>query len=48
MFGRKFDGQRYDCGNKLQFVIAQIELGLKHPEIKNELQNYLKTNYEKK
>lgn len=48
MFARKFEGKRYDCGNKLQFVIAQIELGLKHPEIKNELQNYLKKNYEKK
>lgn len=43
LFGRQFSGKRYDCGNKLQFIIAQIELGLMHPEVKNELQDYLKT-----
>jgi UTP--glucose-1-phosphate uridylyltransferase len=42
MYGCKFEGERYDCGNKLQFIIAQIELGLEHPEVKKELQAYLK------
>lgn len=41
LFGRQFSGKRYDCGNKLQFIIAQIELGLTHPEVKQELQAYL-------
>lgn len=41
MHGCKFSGKRYDCGNKLQFIIAQIELGLDHPEVGNELRNYL-------
>ncbi len=43
MYGCKFSGKRYDCGNKLQFIIAQIELGLDHPEVKDELKNYLHT-----
>lgn len=41
LYGCKFEGRRYDCGNKLQFVIAQIELGLTHPEVKDELARYL-------
>lgn len=43
LFGRKFSGTRYDCGNKLQFVIAQIALGLQHPEVKDGLQGYLES-----
>lgn len=43
LFGKQFSGKRYDCGNKLQFIIAQIELGLIHPEVKQDLQDYLKT-----
>lgn len=43
MYGCQFEGTRYDCGNKLGFVKAQIELGLKHPEIGRELKNYLRT-----
>lgn len=42
IYGCQFDGTRYDCGNKLQFIIAQIELGLEHPEVKKELKAYLK------
>ncbi|MCR4311838.1 MAG: UTP--glucose-1-phosphate uridylyltransferase GalU [Candidatus Uhrbacteria bacterium] len=41
MYGCKFSGNRYDCGNKLQFIIAQIELGLDHPEVSQELRQYL-------
>jgi len=41
MYGYKFSGTRYDCGNKLQFIIAQIELGLLHPEVKEGLAEYL-------
>lgn len=42
MYGCKFDGDRYDCGNKLEFVKAQIALGMKHPEVKAGLRKYLK------
>lgn len=43
LFGRKFSGRRYDCGNKLQFILAQIELGLEHPEVKEGLRGYLES-----
>ncbi|MBU0646447.1 UTP--glucose-1-phosphate uridylyltransferase GalU [Patescibacteria group bacterium] len=43
LYGRIFDGTRYDCGNKLGFLRAQIELGKKHPEIGKEFKKYLKT-----
>ena len=43
MYGNQFVGDRYDCGNKLQFIIAQIQLGLKHTEVEKGLRAYLKT-----
>jgi UTP--glucose-1-phosphate uridylyltransferase len=43
MFGNEFIGDRYDCGNKLQFIIAQIQLGLKHEEVQEGLRSYLKS-----
>ncbi len=41
LYGNAFVGDRYDCGNKLQFIIAQIELGLLHPEVAEGLKEYL-------
>jgi UTP--glucose-1-phosphate uridylyltransferase len=41
LYGHVLSGKRYDCGNKLQFIIAQIELGLLHPEVKEGLAEYL-------
>lgn len=41
IMAQTFSGDRYDCGNKLEFLIAQIELGLQHPELKDDLQAYL-------
>lgn len=43
LYGCVFEGTRYDCGNRLGFLKAQIELGLKHPEIGKDLRKYLKT-----
>lgn len=43
MFGNQFAGDRYDCGNKLQFIIAQIQMGMKHPEVESGLKAYLKS-----
>ena len=40
--GIKFQGQRYDCGSKIGYLKANIELGLKHPEISEDLKNLLK------
>ncbi|NBS41330.1 UTP--glucose-1-phosphate uridylyltransferase [bacterium] len=43
LYGCAFEGNRYDCGSKLGFLKAQIELGLKHPEIGKDLKKYLNT-----
>jgi UTP--glucose-1-phosphate uridylyltransferase len=36
-----FDGVRYDCGSKLGYLKATVELGLRHPEIGVEFRDYL-------
>lgn len=42
VFAHQFTGKRYDVGDKLGMVQANVELGLKHPEIGNDLRKYLK------
>lgn len=41
VFAKRFDGKRYDIGNKLGFLEMSIEYGLKHPEIKQALRDYI-------
>jgi UTP--glucose-1-phosphate uridylyltransferase len=38
----EFEGIRYDSGAKLGFLIAQVEYGLRHPELKADFKAYLK------
>lgn len=38
-----FDGKRYDIGNKIGLLKANIEFGLRNEETKDELKEYLKT-----
>lgn len=38
----EFDGKRYDCGSKLGYLIATVEQGLKHQELKDSFRAYLK------
>jgi UTP--glucose-1-phosphate uridylyltransferase len=38
----EFEGKRYDCGSKLGFLIATVEYGLLHPELKDGFLEYLK------
>jgi UTP--glucose-1-phosphate uridylyltransferase len=33
VFAYAFEGKRYDCGNKLGYLEATVEYGLKHPEL---------------
>jgi len=42
MLGVEFSGKRYDMGNKLGILKANIEVGLNHPEIGEEFKDYLK------
>ena len=37
-----YDGKRFDIGNKFGILEANIEMGLKHPETKEKLQEYIK------
>jgi UTP--glucose-1-phosphate uridylyltransferase len=37
----EFEGTRYDCGSKLGYLKANVEYGLKHPEVGEELRSYL-------
>ena len=37
-----FTGKRYDMGNKLGIMQAQVEAALQHPEIGTEFRAYLK------
>ena len=41
MVGVDFTGKRYDMGNKLGILQANIEVGLRHPEIGTGLKEYL-------
>jgi len=42
VFGYEFIGDRYDAGDKLGYLQANISLGLKHPEMGPKLKRYLK------
>jgi UTP--glucose-1-phosphate uridylyltransferase len=37
----EFEGTRYDCGSKLGYLKANVELGLKHPELAEDFRSYL-------
>jgi UTP--glucose-1-phosphate uridylyltransferase len=39
----EYEGIRYDCGSKLGYLKATIEFALKHPELKDEFESYLKS-----
>lgn len=41
MYGFKFNGKRYDIGNKLDFIKTNVELALKRPDMKEELKQWL-------
>ena len=43
IFGYEFIGDRYDAGDKLGYLQANISFGLKHPELGPKLKHYLKS-----
>ncbi len=43
IFAYLFEGKRYDCGDKLGFMKANIEFSKKHPEIGKEFIAFLKS-----
>lgn len=38
----RFDGKRYDCGDKLGYLEANVEMGLQHPQLGAAFRDYLK------
>ena len=42
MYGLKFDGKRYDIGDKMGFLKTNLEFGLKDPEISETLKSWIK------
>ncbi|THB70636.1 MAG: UTP--glucose-1-phosphate uridylyltransferase [Gammaproteobacteria bacterium] len=42
VYAYEFEGIRYDCGNKLGYLQATVDLGLKHPELSEGFAEYLK------
>ncbi len=43
IFAYQFEGKRYDCGDKLGFMKANIEFSKRHPEIGKEFIDFLKS-----
>jgi UTP--glucose-1-phosphate uridylyltransferase len=43
IYSWQFKGKRYDCGSKFGYLQANIEYGLKDPEISRDLKNYINT-----
>jgi len=43
VYGLRFEGKRYDCGNKLGYLQATVDFALKHPEVKKGFKKYLKS-----
>lgn len=43
VFAYRYQGTRYDCGSKLGFLQATVDLALQHPEMKNEFSQWLTT-----
>jgi UTP--glucose-1-phosphate uridylyltransferase len=42
VFAYRYQGKRYDCGSKLGFLQATVDLATTHPEVSNEFSAWLK------
>jgi UTP--glucose-1-phosphate uridylyltransferase len=42
VYAYRFTGKRYDCGNKLGYLQATVEYGLRHPQLGTQFRRYLK------
>ncbi len=43
VYGLEYEGTRFDAGNKPGFVKANIFVGLRHPEVRDELLSFIQT-----
>ena len=44
VLGYEFSGRRHDCGSKLGYLVATVEYGVRHPELGERFQAYLRAN----
>ncbi|HEY7929666.1 MAG TPA: UTP--glucose-1-phosphate uridylyltransferase GalU [Steroidobacteraceae bacterium] len=42
VYAHRFEGRRYDCGNKLGYLQATVEMSLAHPSLGKDFREYLK------
>lgn len=45
VFAYRYEGVRYDCGSKLGFLQATVDLGVRHPEVGSEFAAWIKARY---
>jgi len=43
IFAYSFEGSRYDCGSKIGYLQANVEIALQHDEMAGDFKNYLKS-----
>ena len=43
VFAYRFEGRRYDCGSKLGYLKATVDLARKHPEVGADFEAFLGT-----
>jgi UTP--glucose-1-phosphate uridylyltransferase len=41
VYAYRFSGKRYDCGSKLGFLQATVDLGETHPQVGREFADWL-------
>jgi UTP-glucose-1-phosphate uridylyltransferase len=41
--GLRYEGRRFDCGDKVGFLEAQIAFALKRPDLADEVRSFLRT-----
>ena len=46
VFAYRYDGKRYDCGSKIGFLQATVDLALEHEEVKLSFQEWLNRRFE--
>ena len=46
IYGFEFQGQRFDCGNKAGFQMANIAFAMKRPDIREKLLTFMKTYFQ--
>lgn len=45
ILGCEFKGVRYDCGDKLGYLMATVDYALRHPNLRDSFKEYLQTIY---